>query len=795
MSSPTTTATPTKIANLFNRAQAVGNTPDGSLLANNTYEDPAKKIDFEQVFGLFRQDWIYDFFFSDQAERDTYDELKFGLKNQDLEAVHYKMTSLDNDEEGSKTTFSMSEASNILVVPSFTTGYLSLSLIIDECVHTNNSLFSSSNCIARSVRNDADAIFIFISQDSQCGIVEFSYFKLLSPVLRKTIFFQCHFDKFRMFIEKIHQTKQIDRQQLYASLICFTSAYHSKSCEKCNILAGDLIKLCTCKLHMKVKRHPLDQATENHNLSYYLGNSTGQSLISLYGSPGQLSVSSSFNSECSTSASSDPDLVERLSKWGLEYASAKRMQRSSNSDLDMKYLLQKVGRGSSGNPINAFTLAAILQNANDKIFRSACQFLPCIANPLENSSNSSSTNESKTQVNSSYFPSNNAFEAKITGPGCRDSSLSSSSLDFSTLFPLTKTDGMDGISNINVQMDESIEKSSTKLDNTNGMNVDTGTDTTIGQLMTESSTIVVDTGMNSQDDNQMPWMSLIIAEPGIESTLDKNNLALNSINIENPSLSSSALIPGNPSISDILKDSTSISQHLKAQDKKEKKTNKLTMDTSLNSSSVTSNPQSTEITKTPLQSLIPPKIVSVKTAPPPHVLTIPVPVPANINENSTLFTQSASHQIANTTVNVPKSIISLAPAALPSVDTTVKPLAPGGPIKIAPAPSSTLKRQPLNQMEHRRNNSLPQKTQQSHKGIPPIPLSVENDERKRKVELRKARNREAAHRSNHKRKMAILKLKDEIDRVNSLEMTLRAKEKILREENAALRLRAQAASK
>lgn len=60
-------------------------------------------------------------------------------------------------------------------------------------------------------------------------------------------------------------------------------------------------------------------------------------------------------------------------------------------------------------------------------------------------------------------------------------------------------------------------------------------------------------------------------------------------------------------------------------------------------------------------------------------------------------------------------------------------------------------------------------------------------ERRRKAELRKARNRESAQRSNHKRKMMIQALKDDIAAASSREMCLRAREKMLREENTELR--------
>lgn len=64
---------------------------------------------------------------------------------------------------------------------------------------------------------------------------------------------------------------------------------------------------------------------------------------------------------------------------------------------------------------------------------------------------------------------------------------------------------------------------------------------------------------------------------------------------------------------------------------------------------------------------------------------------------------------------------------------------------------------------------------------------VEMDERSRKAEQRKARNRESAQRSNYKRKVRIQALKDDIAAATSREMYLRAKEKMLREENTLLR--------
>lgn len=63
----------------------------------------------------------------------------------------------------------------------------------------------------------------------------------------------------------------------------------------------------------------------------------------------------------------------------------------------------------------------------------------------------------------------------------------------------------------------------------------------------------------------------------------------------------------------------------------------------------------------------------------------------------------------------------------------------------------------------------------------------EVDERKMKAELRKARNRESAQRSNHKRKLRIQALKNDIAAAAKRELSLREREKKLREENRTLR--------
>lgn len=77
-------------------------------------------------------------------------------------------------------------------------------------------------------------------------------------------------------------------------------------------------------------------------------------------------------------------------------------------------------------------------------------------------------------------------------------------------------------------------------------------------------------------------------------------------------------------------------------------------------------------------------------------------------------------------------------------------------------------------------------------GVVPIVQSnvqmSEMDERRRKAELRKARNRESAQRSNYKRKMRLLALKEELERISLKEKVLRAREKDLRQENISLRM-------
>ncbi|KAI0567638.1 Basic-leucine zipper [Gracilaria domingensis] len=62
-----------------------------------------------------------------------------------------------------------------------------------------------------------------------------------------------------------------------------------------------------------------------------------------------------------------------------------------------------------------------------------------------------------------------------------------------------------------------------------------------------------------------------------------------------------------------------------------------------------------------------------------------------------------------------------------------------------------------------------------------------DEERRKRIELRKARNRESAQRSNLRKKMQLQHLKDELEAAAAKEAYLRAKEKTLREENMRLR--------
>lgn len=84
---------------------------------------------------------------------------------------------------------------------------------------------------------------------------------------------------------------------------------------------------------------------------------------------------------------------------------------------------------------------------------------------------------------------------------------------------------------------------------------------------------------------------------------------------------------------------------------------------------------------------------------------------------------------------------------------------------------------------------LPMQTTESGKAAGSVSKAAgdEMDDRRRKAELRKARNRESAQRSNHRRKMRIQALKNDIAAAAKREMILRAKEKMLREENSTLR--------
>eukprot|EP00178_Gracilaria_changii_P003179 TRINITY_DN1465_c0_g1_i1.p1 TRINITY_DN1465_c0_g1~~TRINITY_DN1465_c0_g1_i1.p1 ORF type:complete len:573 (-),score=104.69 TRINITY_DN1465_c0_g1_i1:5904-7622(-) len=74
--------------------------------------------------------------------------------------------------------------------------------------------------------------------------------------------------------------------------------------------------------------------------------------------------------------------------------------------------------------------------------------------------------------------------------------------------------------------------------------------------------------------------------------------------------------------------------------------------------------------------------------------------------------------------------------------------------------------------------------------IAPAPYSVRTehvDANQRKLELRKARNRASAQRSNLKKKLALQKLKDDLKHMSKLEGELRTRERDLRTENLKLR--------
>ncbi|KAI0567639.1 Basic-leucine zipper [Gracilaria domingensis] len=74
--------------------------------------------------------------------------------------------------------------------------------------------------------------------------------------------------------------------------------------------------------------------------------------------------------------------------------------------------------------------------------------------------------------------------------------------------------------------------------------------------------------------------------------------------------------------------------------------------------------------------------------------------------------------------------------------------------------------------------------------IAPAPYSVRTehiDANQRKLELRKARNRASAQRSNLKKKLALQKLKDDLKSLSRREGELRTRERMLREENLKLR--------
>lgn len=654
-------------------------TPDrrsGVLPLPPPTEDPSLES-FEHCFDLLKYDWVWDFFFSSDAS--LIDQLQFSLTRMSSLPVHMSFRTVEGSmsdawpPSASGLPAALDERSNLLLLPSFSTGSISVGFGVVESMESINPCLSRSCYFGRVARDDRAGTLLFMSDDPSLGLTEVTYIRLLSPAYRDQRYINFHYDKFQAAVKSL-RGGAYNHLAMRDALLLYINMTDTRPCPTCDSLPS--AAACGCPVALRPKKHPCDDTAEMNNLSLYLGGYTGVYNLGLYSDPLVPSLAVRCLYEHSNTLITDPAVRDRLAHWALCNAAQNNALVLSGSAFQLRFSPSiRVGVLP---PLQAFMLSAIIDRAEQLALTEKSYNLP-----------------SAIKVLWDRFP-----KALIKMP------RESNELASSTLSVEAGTESASmGISENGFGEDKRFR--------------------------------------NNASVSQDSWLtSFLDPNDKFESSSTQNISAhLNPLDID-PKLGSLDLMD---SMALVVSSVEMRDKHL------------FSKISSLSDLPTTPLAPAVPISPSPIPAV--PPVPSISTAPPippiPGVPAIPaIPafpaLPVALHSATSMAAQGVVHLPSALSPGLagPRAAVALAPAKVSS------PSGSGGEDALSD-------------------------------GADAVALV---DERQRKAEIRKARNREAAHRSNQKRKLQMTHLREELELANSTESMLRAHEKMLREENKLLRL-------
>lgn len=271
-----------------------------------------ERFSLEPILRVLKNEWVWEFFFA--PEFDIHEQLEHTVNQTTFTAVEYTLRLANRFPVNAETTI-FNKHGNLLILPSFSTGNITVGFAVDEVFKTSTPSLQPPLTLFRAARDDVNSCYISISEDPVGGTVYFNCLRLISPAHREYYNLTFDYERFHSALKSVragHFDEGAFRQAMVKSLynsesrVC-PSCYNAPSAYRCN-----------CKLSTRRKRHPMDVASENINLSLYLGHYSGTGDISSYVSMSPFPKSTSrFAITHSTLLAQEFGVKERLSEWAL----------------------------------------------------------------------------------------------------------------------------------------------------------------------------------------------------------------------------------------------------------------------------------------------------------------------------------------------------------------------------------------------------------------------------------------------------------------------------------------------
>lgn len=306
----------------------------------------------ERVFSLLRHDWVYDFFFS--SRNLELDMLEHAATKGFISTAELDISTLATGN-ALESALQVGEHHRLLLMPSFTTGSITVGFAVNEKIASSSSVVSRDRYIGRIARDDENGTCLFIAEDFNEHITEVSYYTLFSPAHREHVFSLYKAKAFRQVMKSMRE--HYDPGELTKAVIYYYYSTEARPCPECGAETTDALTTCTCKLPLRRKLHAMDNESEMKNLQSYTGGYCGVASVGFY-NEGKSLYRANFASNSATRLTGDPDVQRRLALWAL---------RSAFKERSISPLAFTMGPGGLGGKkavsvLDSFLLASIAES-------------------------------------------------------------------------------------------------------------------------------------------------------------------------------------------------------------------------------------------------------------------------------------------------------------------------------------------------------------------------------------------------------------------------------------------------